>query len=123
VKTKTFLGLLPVLLLVTALASCIQTGGTMGRPEVAVISENLTTDAEGGTVLLVTLKNTGNIKAELAEVKVRFYDAGKKLLDSNRDAVMGLNPGLTWEFSIPCISPIAKVASYEVETTAASSSQ
>jgi hypothetical protein len=122
-KNKVIFLILPVLLLVLALASCVQTSGTAGRPEVVVISENLTTDEAGGTVLRVTIKNTGRIKADLAEVAVKFYDAGKTLLDSNRDAVMGLDAGATWEFTIPCTSVLAKVASYQVETTAAASSQ
>jgi hypothetical protein len=118
-KNKVIFWILPALLLMLTLTSCIQTGGTVVRPEVAVISENLTTDETGGTGLRVTIKNTGRIKADLAEVAVKFYDAGKALLDSNRDAVMGLDAGATWEFTIPCGSALAKVASYQVETTAA----
>jgi hypothetical protein len=119
-KNKVIFWILPALLLILTLASCIQTGGTIGRPEVAVISENLTLDEAGGTVLRVTIKNTGRIKADLAEVKVTFFDAARTILDSNRDAVMGLDAGVTWEFVIPCGSALAKVASYQVETTAAS---
>lgn len=120
---KAVIGLLLALLLALPGLSCIQSGGAGGLPEIAVVSENLTTSAEGETVLLVTVKNTGRVKADLAEVAVKFYDAGKNLLDSNRDSVMGLNPGETWDFSIPCAGSKLKVAGWEIEATAASGSQ
>ncbi len=122
-RYKSAIGILLALLLLLTAVSCIQTGGIGGKPEVSVVSENLTTDASGGTVLLLTVKNTGRVKAQLAEVSVKFYDYGKNLLDSNRDSVMGLNPGETWEFSIPCGSPLKNIGSYAVETTAATGSE
>jgi P pilus assembly chaperone PapD len=122
-RYKLAIGIFLALLLALPAVSCIQTGGIAGRPEVSVVSENLTTDASGGTVLLLTVKNTGRVYAQLAEVSVKFYDTGNKLLDSNRDSVMGLNPGETWEFSIPCGSPVKMIGSYAVETTAASGSE
>lgn len=106
-----------LLILVITGTSCIQDSGTTGRPEVSVVSENLTANASGQSVLLVNVKNTGPVRAELVEVAVKFYGAGRKLLDSNRDSIMNLNPGETWEFSISCNSTRNKIANWEVTTT------
>jgi len=73
--------------------------------------------------LAITIKNTGQVNAELAEVKVSFYDAQKNLIDSARDSVMNLKPDETWDFIIPCAGDdCGKIASYDIETTAGSSS-
>lgn len=88
-----------------------------------VLKHELTKDQAGKAVVLVTVKNTSNVKAELAEVKVRFYDAQKNLIDSARDSVMNLGPYETWDFTIACQSDRGnEVKSYEIETTAGTSS-
>jgi hypothetical protein len=106
---------------VILLTSCIQDGGTLGRPEVSVISENLTADTSGQALLKVLVKNTGPVKAELVEVAVKFYGAGNKLLDSKRDSIMNLNPGETWEFLISCNSTPNKIANWKTTTTTGAS--
>ncbi len=116
-KLKVIIGLIVLVCLSATAIACIQTDGTAAKAEISVINKELTKDSAGQTVLLVTVKNTGRVKADFAEVTVRFYDAGKNLIDSNRDSVMTLNPDETWEFSIPCNSDISQIASYEVETT------
>jgi len=101
-------------------ASCIQDNSSIVPAEVSVISKELKKDAAGKTVLLVSVKNTGRIKADVVEVAAKYYDAQKNLLDANRDSVMTLNPGETWDFTLPCSSDINKVASYEVTVTTGS---
>lgn len=103
--------------------SCIQTGGTLAKAELAVLKKELKTDAAGKVTLAVTVKNTSRVNAELAEVKVRFYDAQKNLIDSSRDSVLNLGADETWDFNIPCAGEnCGKIASYEIETTAGTSS-
>jgi hypothetical protein len=116
---------IPVLLLMLASAmSCIQVGGgSSPRAELSVINEVLIKDEAGGVALKVTVKNTGPVKAELAEVKVSFYDAQKELIDSTRDSVLNLGPNETWEFTIPCMGErCGEIMSYEIQTTAGTSS-
>jgi hypothetical protein len=96
-------------------------GGTIGRPEVSVVSENLTLDAGGKTVLLITIKNTGPINAELTEVSVKFYDVKKNLLDSAKDAVMNLEREATAQLTLPCDSRPGNVSSYELNVSATTS--
>lgn len=105
-------------ILAITITSCIQGSGSIGRPEVSVISENLTADASGQAILLVTIENTGPVKAELAEVAVKFYGAGNKLLDSNRDSIMNLDTGEIWQFSISCNSTPAKIVNWKITATA-----
>jgi hypothetical protein len=112
-----------LLLLLTSMFSCVHTGDSSTRATLAVTNKELKTDAAGKVTLAVTVKNTGRVNAELAEVKVNFYDAQKNLIDSVKDSVMNLKPDETWDFIIPCTGDnCGKIASYDIETTAGSSS-
>ena len=112
-----------LLLTLTSGLSCIQTGNSSARAELAVIKKELITDQSGRAALAVTVKNTGRVKAELAEVKVSFYDAQKNLIDSSRDSVLNLGPDETWDFTIPCAGErCGEIKSYDIETTAGTSS-
>lgn len=102
--------------------SCLQARNSSARAELAVLKKELKTDAAGKVTLAVTVKNTGSVNAELAEVKVNFYDAQKNLIDRAGDSVLNLGPGETWDFTIPCVGDCSKIASYEIETTAGTSS-
>ncbi|MGD1120207.1 MAG: FxLYD domain-containing protein [Dehalococcoidales bacterium] len=122
-KAKTCICLGLFLLLAVSLASCAHTGNVNSRAELAVLKKELKTDAAGKVTLAVTVKNISNVNAELAEVKVNFYDAQKNLIDSERDSVLNLKPGESWDFTIPCNGDnCGKIASYEIETTAGTSS-
>ena len=112
-----------LLLMLTAVSSCIQAGNSAARAELAVLKKELKTDAAGKVTLAVTVKNTGPVKAELAGVKVNFYDAQKNLIDSGRDSVMNLGAGETWEFNIRCTGEnCGAIKSYDIETTAGTGS-
>src|SRR4030042_1732188 len=114
-KYKIVIGTLILLLLTTSGLSCIQTGGSPARAEVSVLKQELTTDGVGNTALLVIVKNTGRVKADMVEVAVRFYDAQKTLIDSGRDSVLSLEPDETWDFMIPCKSDrCGEIKSFEV---------
>jgi hypothetical protein len=105
------------------MSSCIHTGDSSVRATLTVTKKELKTDAAGNVTLAVTIKNTGRVNAELAEVKVNFFDAQKNLIDSSKDSVINLKPDETWDFIIPCTGDnCGKIASYEIETTAGSSS-
>jgi hypothetical protein len=120
---KLAVGACILLLLPAAISGCIRTGSATARAELIVINKHLSTGASGNVTLAVTVKNTGRVIAELAEVKVSFYDAQKNLIDSEQDSVINLKPNETWDFIIPCTGDnCGKIASYEIETTAGSSS-
>lgn len=103
--------------------SCIQTGGIAPKAELAVLKQELTKDAAGNAVVVVTVKNVSGVTAELAEVKVRFYDAQKNLIDATVDSVLGLKPNMTWDFTFACAGErCTGVKSYETEVTSGSSS-
>jgi len=122
-KHKTVVCVSMALLLLTAVSSCIRTGDSSARATLTVINKVLKTDEAGKVTLAVTIKNTGRVNAELAEVKVSFYDAQKNLIDSATDSVMNLKPNETWDFIIPCAGDsCGAIKSYDIETTAGSSS-
>jgi hypothetical protein len=71
----------------------------------------------------VTIKNVSDVTAELASVKVNFYDAQKELIDSNKDSIMNLKPNTTWDFILPCSTDrCSEIKSYDVEVMSGSSS-
>ena len=70
-----------------------------------------------------TVKNVGSYKVDFAEVTVKFYDANKTLISTAKDAVMNLNPGESWNFTIPCSGAGCETAeTYEIESMAGTSS-
>jgi hypothetical protein len=101
--------------------SCIG-AGNVAPPELSVINKQLTTNASGNSTLLVTVKNTGRTIAQLAEVKVSFYDAQKNLLDSSRDSILNLAVGETWDFHFAFAGESRQIASYDVAVTSGTGS-
>jgi hypothetical protein len=95
----------------------------VARADLVVVKKELKTDAAGKVTMAVTVKNTSAVTAELAEVKVSFYDAEKNLIDSERDSVLNLKAGETWDFILPCTGEnCGKISSYDIETTTGTSS-
>jgi hypothetical protein len=121
-KYKAIIGLCLAALLALPVGACITSGNTIAPPELSVIKKALTADSSGQKTLAVTVKNTGRTNAELAEVKVSFYDAQNNLLDSSRNSVMNLGIGETWDFIFTCAGDNSKIASYDVAVTSGSSS-
>lgn len=105
--------------------SCISAGNPAPRADLAVIKKAMNTDNVSGNVTVtVTIKNTGSNNAELAEVKVDFYDKDKNLIDSGRDSILNLGSGETWDFTIPCTSgDCSKIRSYDIQVTSGASSE
>jgi hypothetical protein len=122
VKHKIVIGLCLLALLTLTGGACVQTGSGAAPAELTVIKKELTTDSAGKKTLAITIKNTGRSKAELAEVKVSFYDAQKNLIDSSRDSVMNLGSGETWDFTFNCAGDNSKIAGYDIATTSGLSS-
>ncbi len=101
----------------------VSCAGNTNVPQLTVVSQNLTKTLSGAAILKVTIENTGTTTAQLAEVKVTFYDIAKNVISTSKDSVMNLAPGESWDFQIPCLDPRAsQVKSYEIKTTAGSSS-
>ena len=118
-KWPAIAGLLLALMLFTA---CLSTGSPPPAGELAVINHEIIKGESGTVAVKVTVKNVGSVKAELAQVTVKFYDASKNLIDSSSDSVMNLGPGETWDFEITCQGTRChEVSSYEIETTAGTS--
>ena len=112
---------LPILLVCSA--SCIQTtGGIAPKAELAILKKELTEDQAGNAVVLVTIKNVGSVNAELAEVRVTFYDAQKNIIDSSRDSILNLKPDETWDFTLSCSGErCSQIKSYDIEVTSGTS--
>jgi len=108
----------------TLVAGCTGTGpGAPPDVELTVINHEITRGEPGGAEVQLTVKNTGPVVAEMAEVTVSFYDAGENLIDSSSDSVMNLRPGETWDFRIACRGTgCGQVKRYEIETMAGTSS-
>ena len=121
IKRLSFGVFLTVILLASGL-SCIGSGSAP-IVELSVLKHEMTKDEAGAVVVKVTVKNTSHAVAELAEVMVSFYDAGKNLIDSSSDSVMNLRPDETWEFEITCRGErCGEATSYDIKTTAGTSS-
>jgi uncharacterized protein (TIGR02588 family) len=121
-KIKIAISLCILLVLLAFISSCVQVANTAPRAELSVLKKELKTDAAGKVTLAITVKNTSTVNAELAGVKVTFYDAQKDLIDSERDSVMNLGSGETWEFNIACAGDnCGAIKSYDIETTAGAS--
>ena len=115
-------GTILVVLLLASGWSCLGTGSAPAV-QLTVLKHEMIKDASGTAVVKVTVKNTSRAVAELAEVKVDFYDAEKNLIDSSSDSVMNLKPDETWDFEIACRGErCGEISSYEIETTAGASS-
>jgi hypothetical protein len=110
-----------ILIAIMPVAGCADSSSSQ-QGELAVINHKMIRGEPGSVAVQVTVKNVGPVTAELAEVTVSFYDAGKNLIDSSSDSVMNLRPGETWEFEIACQGThCSQVKSYEIETMAGTS--
>jgi hypothetical protein len=83
-KNKVAVSVCILLLMLTAVSSCIQAGNSSTRAELAVLKKELKTDAAGKVTLAVTVKNTGPVKAELAGVKNEAAWERSPSLDTER---------------------------------------
>jgi len=112
-----------LLIVLPALTGCALMGGGKAVPgKLEIIDKELIKD-ESGTRVVVTVKNVGSNKIELAEVTVKFYDKNEALIETGKDAVMNLKPAESWTFTIECKSEgCDEVQSCKVETLAGTSS-
>jgi hypothetical protein len=96
--------------------------GVGQAPELTIVSQNMTANDAGIAQVQVVVENTGTVTAELAQVKVDFYDAGKNLLGTSSESIMNLKPSERWTFNIASngLKP-SQVGSYQVRTMASKS--
>lgn len=114
-------GLLIVMLLVTG-CTYIE-GGTAEPGKLEIIDKDLVKD-EDGTRAVVTVKNVGSNKIELAEVTVKFYDRDKTLIETGKDAIINLNAAESWTFTIECKGEgCDQVESCDIEALAGTSGE
>ena len=103
--------------------SCIQTAGVAPKAEVEILKQELTRDEAGNVAVLVTIQNVGSFNAELAEVRVSFYDVQKDLIYSARDSILNLKPDEVWNFVLECQGERCSVVdSYDIEVMTGTSS-
>jgi hypothetical protein len=121
-RKRVAFGIILVVILLAAGWSCMGTGPAP-TVQLSVLKHEMIKDAASTAVVKVTVKNTSRAVAELAEVKVNFYDAEKNLIDSSSDSVMNLRPDEIWDFEITCSGErCGEVSSYDIKTTAGASS-
>ena len=108
---------------ITLASGCIGSG-PLPQAKLTVVNHEMTRLESGDVEVQVTVKNTTMATAELAQVTVNFYDAGKGLIDSSSDSIMNLGPGETWDFKLACQrTRCSEVSSYEIETMVGTSSE
>lgn len=112
-----------LLIVLPALTGCALTGGGEAVPgKLEIVDKELIKD-ESGSRVVVTVKNVGSNKIELAEVTVKFYDKNEGLIETGKDAVMNLKPAESWTFTIECKGEgCGEVQSCRVEALAGTSS-
>ena len=118
-KWHILVGLLIILMLVPG---CFM--GTSAPPgKLEIISDEME-ETNTGVKVTVMVKNAGGNNIEFAEVLVRFFDAGKDLVNTDRDAVMNLGADEYWTFVLECSGGRCyQVKSYEIEQTAGTSNE
>ena len=117
--------LILVVLTIALLASGMSCLGSNSAPvaQLSILKQELTRDETGAMVANITIKNTGNVVAELAEVTVDFYDANRNYVASARDSIINLGPTETWDFVIKCEAErCSEVTTADIKATAGSSS-
>jgi len=120
-KRPVFFAILLVIILASGL-SCMSSNSAP-RIELSILKQELTKDETGAAVAEVTVKNISRTVAELAEVRVDFYDADNNLVDSSRDSVLNLGPDETWDFKFVCQGErCGAVKTCEIQATAGTSS-
>jgi hypothetical protein len=113
--------LLIIALSVMLIAGMSCTGAS--APKLNIEKQELSRTQSGAAIVKVTIKNTGTVPAEFAEVRVTFYDGAKNVITNARDSVMNLGPGQSWDFQIPCLDARAsQVKSYDLQVVSGSSS-
>ena len=122
-KCKIAVIILAALVLLGSSLCCVQTYGVPLKAELEVLNQELVKGQSGDVTVLVTIKNVSNVNAELAEVKVHFYDAQNNLIDSESDSIINLRPDEIWNFALACESErCGEVKRYEIEVVSGTSS-
>lgn len=88
-----------------------------GQIEVPVVllSHDLRYNERGDLGVEGTLKNTADKTLGYVEIKIKFYDENRFLLESNSESISDLKSGEIWKFSsvYPGLN-VKEVASYEI---------
>lgn len=114
--------LLIALLLITG-CTFVEGGGTAEPGKLEIIDKDLIKD-DGGTRVVVTVKNVGSNRIELAEVTVKFYDKDKTLIETGKDAIINLNAAESWTFTIECKGAgCDRIESYQIDAIAGTSGE
>jgi hypothetical protein len=131
---KIAIGVLALVLLLTFTSACVVVVtnapyGTItynGTPiytntpqaQLSITRNELSHDAAGNAIGLVTIKNVSSYTAEGVQVTGKFYDANNNLVYSTKDNILSLKPDETWDFTFTCNGTACKtVRTFTVDVT------
>jgi hypothetical protein len=95
--------------------------GVGSSASVEITSNQITKDAAGNAVGLVTIKNVSNVTAGLVAIDAKFYSSQNVLVYSAQDSIMNLQPGGTWDFTFSTSVSYNVARTLQVQATATSS--
>ena len=94
-------------------------GGTytvLPKAELSIIRNELSHDAEGNAIGIVSIKNVSNYTANIASVTGKFYDSNMNLVYSSTDTIVNLGPNETWDYTFTCLGANCnKVTTFKVD--------
>ncbi len=99
----------------SALTGNVVQDGSEIKTQVELLSHKLSYDERGDLGVTGTLRNNGDKILSYVEVKIRFYDENKFLLESTSESISELKPNEIWKFSgiYPGFN-VKEVISYEI---------
>ncbi len=88
------------------------------QTQLSITRNELSHDAAGNAIGLVSIKNIGNFTQDIASVTGKFYDANHNLVYSSTDTILSLAPGATWDYTFTCSGANCnKVTTFTVDVT------
>lgn len=72
------------------------------KTTLSIIKNQLSHDAAGNAIGLVSIKNIGDVTQDIASVTGKFHDANNNVIYSSTDTILSLAPGATWDYTFTC---------------------
>ncbi|MHB8104323.1 MAG: FxLYD domain-containing protein [Dehalococcoidales bacterium] len=86
------------------------------KTTLSITKNQLSKDAAGNVIGLVSIKNIGSNTQDIASVTGKFFDSSNNLIYSSTDTILNLAPGATWDYTFTCNSANAnKVTTFTVD--------
>jgi len=68
----------------------------------SIVRNELSQDASGNKIGLVSVKNIGNATQDIASVTGKFLNSSGAIVYSSTDTILNLAPGETWDYTFTC---------------------